>query len=271
MKLLDWNPSLLGMKTIRCLYLILFSALAVPAASDAQIADNEASVSVLAVQCAVSSGFSASEYEEYCRRLAKTLSLLSSDQQTRVFGYLPMPGAASLGRSEPGVNSTSGSTGSSKEVPDRSNSLPDSGPTSGSNEVGAKETSQTSTPTQSNSLLDMVGRFNSIFDGTASNSNGSTAETPLVSAELGASVGSTTSTATASTDPGTSSVVSTTTSSPLASATTQVTSPTATTSGTSGTQASKTSSGWSSLMAWFEAAEAAYKSGTLSSFLKGAN
>lgn len=61
----------------------------------AQIRDDESSQAVLAVQCAVSSGFSASEFEEYSRRLAKTLSLLTSSQQKKVFGYLPQPAAVS--------------------------------------------------------------------------------------------------------------------------------------------------------------------------------
>jgi hypothetical protein len=59
----------------------------------AQIRDNESSANALAIQCAVSSGFSAEDYEEYCRRLAKTIGMLSSAQQTRVFGYLPMAGS----------------------------------------------------------------------------------------------------------------------------------------------------------------------------------
>lgn len=62
--------------------------------ASAQIRDNESSVTALAIQCAVSSGFSAQDYEEYCRSLAKTIGMLSSAQQTRVFGYLPMPGGA---------------------------------------------------------------------------------------------------------------------------------------------------------------------------------
>lgn len=58
----------------------------------AQIRDNESSANALAIQCAVSSGFSALDYGDYCRRLAKTIGKLNSEQQTRVFGYLPMPG-----------------------------------------------------------------------------------------------------------------------------------------------------------------------------------
>jgi hypothetical protein len=61
--------------------------------SQAQISESEQSVNVLAVQCSVSSGFSRADFDDYSRRLAKTLALLSPAQQTRVFGYLPQPGA----------------------------------------------------------------------------------------------------------------------------------------------------------------------------------
>lgn len=250
------------MKTLRFIYLILLGTLAIPAASDAQIADNDASISVLAVQCAVSSGFSASEYEDYCRRLAKTLSLLSSAQQTRVFGYLPMPGAASLGDSAPEA-STAGSAEGNAQTPAEG---------AGVNEVGAKETTPATAPSQSNSLLDMVGRFNSLFDGTASSSNGSSASNPLISLEASASLGSTTTTAATATVLGNSTTVASTVSLPDTTATTPVTSTNSgSNSGTSNAQPAGSSGGWSSLMAWFEAAEAAYKSGTLSSFLKGGN
>lgn len=258
------------MKTIRFFYLFLLGTFAIPAESDAQIADNDASISVLAVQCAVSSGFSAGEYEDYCRRLAKTLSLLSSAQQTRVFGYLPMPGAASLGDSAPETSAAAGSTESNTQLPAESNSLPASKPTSGSNEFGATEAA--TAPAQSNSLLDMVGRFNSLFDGTASTSNGSTAANPLISLEASASLGSTTTTAASASVLGNSANVVTSTSLPVDSATTPVANTNSgSNSGTSNTQPAKSSGGWSSLMAWFQAAEAAYKSGTLNSFLKGGN
>lgn len=237
------------MKTIRSFYLFLMGAMAFPAAADAQIADNDASISVLAVQCAVSSGFSASEYEDYCRRLAKTLSLLSSDQQTRVFGYLPMPGAASLGNSEAGANAIA--------VP---------------GEAGNSDSAAT-TPTPSNSLLDMVGRFNSLFDGTASTTGGSTTAGSLNSLDVSASEGATTTTTTATaTVLGNATTVESATSLPVDSANVpDVGANAGTSNGTATTGGGKSSGGWSSLMAWFEAAEAAYKSGTLSSFLRGGN
>lgn len=59
----------------------------------AQISEAESSINAIAIQCAVSSGFSTSGFEDYSRRLAKTLAMLSPAQQKRVFGYLPKPGA----------------------------------------------------------------------------------------------------------------------------------------------------------------------------------
>jgi len=257
------------MKTIRFLYLLLLGTLAIPVASDAQIADNDASISVLAVQCAVSSGFSAGEYEDYCRRLAKTLSMLSSAQQTRVFGYLPMPGAASLGDSTPETSAATGSTESDIKSPAESNSLPASTPTSGSNEVGAKETTPATTPTQSNSILDMVGRFNSLFDGTASVS----ASTPVVSAGVNASVGENASSSGSSTLPANlgALVSANATASNGSNSNSLGANANANTGGALKAGNSGSSNGWNSLVAWFQAAEAAYKAGTLSSFLKGGN
>tara|TARA_R110002096_G_scaffold35629_12_gene100344 strand:+ start:361 stop:852 length:492 start_codon:yes stop_codon:yes gene_type:complete len=64
---------------------------AISGTAQAQIRDNETSQSLLAVQCSLSSGFPASNYEEYCRKLAKTVGILDSGQQERVFGYVPDP------------------------------------------------------------------------------------------------------------------------------------------------------------------------------------
>jgi len=58
---------------------------------DAQIRDDEESTNYLAVQCAMSSGGDAGSFEEYGRRLAKTVALLSPGQQKRVFGFVPQP------------------------------------------------------------------------------------------------------------------------------------------------------------------------------------
>lgn len=70
------------------------SLVSVSAVATAQIRETEASVTALAVQCAVSSGYSTAsyyDYEGYARSLAKTLGMLSSGQQVKVFGYLPTP------------------------------------------------------------------------------------------------------------------------------------------------------------------------------------
>ncbi len=76
--------------------------------SQAQISDDAPSQSLLAVQCSVSSGFPASNYGEYCRKLSKTVGLLSPGQQERVFGYVPQPyGYDTVGSSQGvGVGST---------------------------------------------------------------------------------------------------------------------------------------------------------------------
>lgn len=245
------------MKALRLVSLLAFALLAAPATSFSQIRDNEASQSVLAVQCAVSSGFSARDYEDYCRRLAKTLALLSSEQQTRVFGYLPMPGAASMGTEESGGNLNSGGQGNVDE--------PAKSPL---NQVGSNAEAAAPTP-EANSLVDMVGKFNSLFDGTAS------ATTSPASAQVAASNGGTTggtnlaSAATATTSPsGNLTASATTTTETVGNVSIGATGSTGT-SGTSPKVSAPTSSGWSSLVAWFQAAEAAYKAGTLSSFLRG--
>jgi len=107
----------------------------------AQIRDDESSQAVLAVQCAVSSGFSASEFEEYSRRLAKTLSLLTSSQQKKVFGYLPQPAAVSSNNEDSAPISVS---------PDR------------------EETK----PTDPGLLVGLVGDFNNAMSGTSPESSG---------------------------------------------------------------------------------------------------
>lgn len=63
----------------------------VAAPAHGQIRDTEGSATLLAMKCSASSGFSASGYEEYSRRLARTIGVLSGEQQRRVFGYLPTP------------------------------------------------------------------------------------------------------------------------------------------------------------------------------------
>lgn len=72
----------------------------------AQIGDNSDSYSLLAVHCAKSASeslgvsVSPAQYEEYSKKLAKTLSLLTAEQQERVFGNYS-GGSTSEASSEP--------------------------------------------------------------------------------------------------------------------------------------------------------------------------
>jgi hypothetical protein len=163
----------------------------------AQIRDNESSANALAIQCAVSSVFSAEDYEEYCRRLAKTIGMLDSAQQKRVFGFLPMAGSGGEGTSE-----TSGDSNTS------SPRLP------AGTEVGT------------------------VGEKTSSNPAGSSTGAGIPSTGSGGSVGTTSGT-----------------------------------TATGGTPTNSTStpgsSSWDALIQWFRGAQAAYESGTLSTYLKG--
>jgi len=97
--------------------LLFFLVLSCTAESaNAQIRDDESSKVVLAVQCAVSSGYSASDFDDYSRRLAKTLSLLTSSQQKKVFGYLPQPAAVSSNDADTTPISVSPERGSVKNT-----------------------------------------------------------------------------------------------------------------------------------------------------------
>lgn len=73
------------------LFALAAFVIAGPLAVDAQIRDDEQSTNYLAVQCAMSSGRNAADFEEYGRKLAKTVAFLSPGQQARVFGYVPQP------------------------------------------------------------------------------------------------------------------------------------------------------------------------------------
>ncbi len=104
------------MKPIVKLFLLTLLSSGIAGSASAQIRDDESSQAVLAVQCAVSSGFSASDFEDYSRRLAKTLSLLTSSQQRKVFGYLPQPAAVSSIGADTTPAPLSPSQGAIKEV-----------------------------------------------------------------------------------------------------------------------------------------------------------
>ncbi|MEM7601890.1 MAG: hypothetical protein AAF357_10810 [Verrucomicrobiota bacterium] len=86
------------------LAVLLFGAAAMDLC--AQIRDDESSTSYLATQCAVSAGGDAANYEEYSRRLAKTVALLSPGQQERVFGFVPQP--ITFARPEDSAQSSNG-------------------------------------------------------------------------------------------------------------------------------------------------------------------
>lgn len=136
--------------------ILLFSGMLSPLS--AQIRENEASVAALAVQCSISSGFSADDYEDYCRRLAKTLGMLSGEQQTRVFGYLPQPVAAASSGSEAGALGAIGNSSSGTSSPNSSNS---------GTLAAAAGSSGGSAPTETNALVNLVGGLNSLLDGNA--------------------------------------------------------------------------------------------------------
>ncbi len=80
------------MKHLPFILLTAGCLLALPMSVEGQLADDESSTNYLAMHCASSSGLTASAYQEYGRKLAKTLGLLAPAQQERVFGYVPQPG-----------------------------------------------------------------------------------------------------------------------------------------------------------------------------------
>ncbi|HRQ88725.1 MAG TPA: hypothetical protein PLA50_07995 [Bacteroidia bacterium] len=92
------------MKTPRPLLLSLLALLWCQGWAEAQIRDNESSIAALAIQCAISSGYSAEGFMDYSGGLAKTLSQLSGEQQARVFGFVP---SATSGRPSYDPNSSS--------------------------------------------------------------------------------------------------------------------------------------------------------------------
>lgn len=164
----------------------------VAAPAHGQIRDTEGSATLLAMNCSASSGFSASGYEEYSRRLARTIGVLSGEQQRRVFGYLPTPvetttatptteptntttdsgGIASTPRPAPTTeNSTAGTPGSSTPAP-----------TSGTED----STNVGNTGTNPGIVEQVVNTTNNIV------TTGSNALAPTVESTTGIDLGSTT-------------------------------------------------------------------------------
>jgi len=209
------------MKIARYLLALGVFLLGMPSHSQAQIRDNDSSMIALAVQCSVSSGYSAEEYQDYCRRLAKTLSLLSSAQQTRVFGYLPMP---------------SGSASKEETTPSPAVSTTPAGTTGANSAVGNESSGSAST--DPGLAVRLVRDLNNAIDGTSTSA-------PVVagSTEVDLTGGAT----------------------PLTNLTEQI----ATAVEVGGTSSGGSNSPGGALISWLRRAEAAYKEGTLGSFLKG--
>ncbi|MDF1852183.1 MAG: hypothetical protein P1U85_15180 [Verrucomicrobiales bacterium] len=95
--------------------LLAIAALSLFSEASAQIQDDESSASLLAMQCSMSSGRPPSQYEEYCRKLAKAVGLLQPKQQERVFGYLPRPTVVASGDFN-GYGNTQHASGESEET-----------------------------------------------------------------------------------------------------------------------------------------------------------
>ena len=134
----------LGMKHLLS---ILLAVTGYSGFSEAQITDDESSKNFLAIHCAVSGGRSAHDFEEYGRKLAKTIGLLSPSQQKNVFGYIPQPADTPV---IPDYNPEfHGNLGSFGEASQSRGSAP-----------GAASPAPANSPS-GNSLVNAVGSFNS--------------------------------------------------------------------------------------------------------------
>jgi hypothetical protein len=211
----------------------------------AQISDSEPSVNVLAVQCAVSSGYSPADFDDYSRRLAKTLALLSPTQQTRVFGYLPQPNGAMKGSLRP--------------------SAPASSPTSSVGSSAAAPAAEATAPGALDGLINLVGNINEAITGAGSDSATATPVFAGTAPEAAVSV------------PVTGNEIIAAASGAVASApingdlSLQASAEPATTTaatGAVGTTSPAKSGSWDALVAWFAAAQSAYDAGTLNEFLQ---
>lgn len=225
------------MKTKVTLFALCFSFSLLVAPARAQIGEGESSVNALAIQCAVSSGFSTDGFEDYSRRLAKTLALLSPAQQTRVFGFLPQPGGS--------MEADGGNL-----------------PVSPGQQMAAATSGETGSGTF-DGLVALVGGINEALSGDSST------KTAPVYAAASINTPVANSTASASTAPValTGSVADSDRleGSPTGEAGQLLASVDA--AATSGSQQKKFS--WSEALAWLKEAESAYKDGNLKEFLKG--
>lgn len=217
----------------------------------AQISESESSVNVLAAQCSVSSGFSTTDFDDYSRRLAKTLALLSPAQQTRVFGYLPQPNGAM--------------TGDSSNLPRSTGQAPASGKTAGDNESPGRSVPEATVAGPLDGLVAMIGDFNNAMSGSnsaqaspvyASSKLNATANIPVVGNQTAASAsgGITPEALSVSASLETASDFN----------------PSAGKAGTREAAATGTTkpSSWDALLSWFKEAEVAYNEGNLKEFLQ---
>ena len=222
----------------------------------AQIGENEYSVSVIAMQCAVSSGYSASDFDDYSRRLAKTLSLLSPDQQKRVFGYLPQLNDAMKVKK-----------GGSNALPTASGPILASGSEAPKTETpGAPAAAPAPADGPMDGLVALVGNFNKAISGSNSTPSSpvyagadfnEVAHTPVAGNQIAAA-----SSGGLTEDPPTKVPGRDTLAAASLPSATDASGQERAASG-----ATKPSS-WDALLSWFKAAENAYNSGTLKDFIQ---
>ncbi len=151
----------------------------------AQISDNDSSAAVLAAYCAQSSGLPASNYESYCRELAKTIGQLPAVAQHRVFeDKMPVVadtagfGDARDASDQARANAASGSavgqtvedtngeatetsqddTGSNQENASHSNA--------GGNQTDSGSSGGSKSSSKSRGILDIVGAINEFLFGS---------------------------------------------------------------------------------------------------------
>jgi len=223
------------MKTKVTLFVLCCSFSLLVAPARAQICESESSINAIAIQCSMSSGFSASGFEDYSRSLAKTLALLSPAQQKRVFGYLPKPGA------------TMEADGGNLSV-------------SPGQQMAAKETGETGSGTL-DGLVAFVGGINETLSGASSAKSAPIYAGVMINDPVAST------TASASTDPTAPSAsnVAPVESTPSDEAGQLLASADANTL----TSSQQKKSSWDQALAWFKEAESAYKEGTLREFLEG--
>lgn len=155
-----------------------------------QIRDTEGSANLLAMKCSASSGFSAAGYEEYSRRLARTIGVLTGEQQRRVFGYLPTPIESTT--AAPASQPTNTSTDSGGIA-----STPRPAPTAENSTAGTPGSSTPATTTATEESTTVGNSSPGIVEQVVNTTNnivttGSNALAPTVESTTGIDLGSTT-------------------------------------------------------------------------------